>query len=392
MKIFSSKSLYECFTSISKKKPKQFDKFKELYFIFDENYWFSMAKHPEFIYNFTVKNQIKFEELKGNLHYFFEPVTREFTDDERNKLKKQISLTSKKITKQPILTLVYQEFMCIANFSKFKSELNNIRTCSSAWGFDNLIYTFLRETEEMLLIHIRSFFDKRKGSNELNIHKLISLIKEAYDLNNENNKLLLSIYEDLNKLVNVFETNKYWDSISKDIAHFQTTDDYENMIKNNFTLNRLFNIFEEIYFYLEILAYLLFKKKVQFKSLYYTELTYEDMFCLNTICASLSIYDVYSKWVKFGANWEIGSYLNEKKASKLSDLNSGELIELENKILEKIKLTNLTRDDLNLLNSNESQYHSHLIGYIREQIIYIMNYFKQILLIKKELFNKSNNK
>lgn len=240
----------------------------------------------------------------------------------------------------------------------------------------------------MLFIYIRSFFDKRKNSNELNILKLILLIEEAYDLNNENNKFLLSIYEDLNELVKTFRTNEYW-AISKDIAHFQTTDDYKNLIENNFTINKLFNIFEEIYFYLRILAYLLFKKNMQFMS-FYTRWTFEDMFCLNVICASLSIYDVYSKWVKFGANWEIGSYLDEKKASKLSDLNSSELIELENKILEKIKLTNLVKDDLNLLNSNESQYHSHLQGVIREQIIYLMNYFRQILLIKKELFNKTN--
>ena len=84
--------------------------------------------------------------------------------------------------------------------------------------------------------------------------------------------------------------------------------------------------------------------------------------------------------------------MDEKKASKLSDLNYNELIELENKILVKIKLTNLVKDDLNLLNSNESQYHSHLLGNIREQTIYLMNYFRQILLIKKELFNKSDNK
>lgn len=156
MKIFSSKSLYECFTSILKKKPEQFDKFKELYFIFDENYWFSKAKHPEFIYNFTVKNQKIHKELKRNLHYFFEPVTRELTDDERNKLKSQVNLTTKKITKVPIFTLVYENFMCIANFSKFKSELNNIRTCSSAWGFNNLIHTFLRETEKNV-IYLYSF-------------------------------------------------------------------------------------------------------------------------------------------------------------------------------------------------------------------------------------------
>ena len=61
----------------------------------------------------------------------------------------------------------------------------------------------------MLFIHIRSFFDKQKGSNELNIHKLISLIEETYDLNKENNKLLLFIHDDLNKLVNFFQTNKY---------------------------------------------------------------------------------------------------------------------------------------------------------------------------------------
>ena len=79
--------------------------------------------------------------------------------------------------------------------------------------------------------------------------------------------------------------------------------------------------------------------------------------------------------------------MDEKKASKLSDLNYNELIELENKILEKIKLTNLVKDDLNLLNSNESQYHSHLLGNIREKITDLMNYFKQILLIKKELFS-----
>lgn len=84
--------------------------------------------------------------------------------------------------------------------------------------------------------------------------------------------------------------------------------------------------------------------------------------------------------------------MDEKKASKLSDLNYNELIELENKILEKIKLTNLVKDDLNLLNSNESQYHSHLLGNIREQIIDLMNYFRQILLIKKEIFIKINNK
>ena len=72
-------------------------------------------------------------------------------------------------------------------------------------------------------------------------------------------------------------------------------------MKNNFTLNKLFNIFEEIYFYLRILAYLLFKKNVQFMS-FYPKRTYEDMFYLNTICASLSIYDVYSKRVKFRTN------------------------------------------------------------------------------------------
>lgn len=390
MKVFHSKCLYECFTSILKNKSKQFDKFKELYFIFDENYWFSMAKHPEFIYNFTVKNQTKFEELKRNLCYFFEPVTKEFTDDERNKLKNQTNLTSKKITKVPIFTLVYENFMCIANFSKFKSELNNIWTCHSAWGFNNLIHTFLRKTEKMLFVYIRSFFDKRENSNELNLLKIIRLINEAYDLNNENNKLLLSIYEDLDKLAKTFRTNEYW-AISKDIAHFQTTDDYKNLIENNFTINKLFNVFEEIYFYLRILAYLLFKKNVQFKS-FYTRLAFENMFYLNVICASLSIYDVYSKWIKFGPNWEIDSYLDEKKASKLSDLNYNELIELENKILEKIKLTNLVKDDLNLLNSNESQYHSHLLGNIREQIIDLMNYFRQILLIKKEIFIKINNK
>lgn len=391
MKIFSSKSLYECFTSILKNKSKQFDKFKELYFIFDEDYMFSMAKHPEFIYNFIVKNQIKFKELKENISYFFEPVTKEFTDDERNMLKNQISLTSKKITKVPIFTLIYEKFMCIANLSKFKSELNNVRLCSSAWGFNNLIHIFLKETEEMLFIRIRSFFDKRTKKNELNIWKIQSLIENSFDLSDPNNKLLLNIYDDLNNLLNDFKDKNYWISISKDIAHFQTTDDYKNLIENNFTINKLFNIFEEIYFYLRILAYLLFKKNVQFMS-FYTRLTFEDMFCLNVICASLSIYDVYSKWIKFGANWEIGSYLDEKKASKLSDLNYNELIELENKILEKIKLTNLVKDDLNLLNSNESQYHSHLLGNIREQTIYLMNYFRQILLIKKELFNKSDNK
>ena len=103
-----------------------------MYFIFNVNYYFYEAQHPEFIYNFKIKSRKKFKILQKNLSYFFIPVTKESTDKERDKLKKQISLTSKKITKLPILTLVHQEFMCIANFSKFKSELNNIRTCSSA--------------------------------------------------------------------------------------------------------------------------------------------------------------------------------------------------------------------------------------------------------------------